>query len=121
MGSFRINADSPNTSNATKTQDNRISRNSGYSVKQKAARKIIDYFSSLNNNKMRECLPTRNRASLGFLDTDIEEPGKYEGDEKLTAKTWNGILKKLGISNFRIKESISLNEFNAFMKKYGVE
>lgn len=121
MSSFRINADSPNTSNATKTQDNRYSRYSGYSVKQEAARKIIDYFSSLNSTPMREGLPIRNRASNGFLDADTDEPGKYNGDKKLTAKTWNGILKKLGISNFRIKESISLNEFNAFMKKYGVE
>lgn len=121
MSSFRINADSPNTSNATKTQDNRYPRYSGYSVKEEAARKIIDYFSSLNRNRMTEGLPVRNQASNGFIDTDTNEPGKYKGDEKLTAKTWNGILKKLGISNFRIKESISLNEFNAFMKKYGVK
>lgn len=97
-------------------------KNEKVSAKKVAADKIAAYFASLQpyNGRMRENIPIEARATEGFAKTDLQEAGVNKGDKKLTAKTWNGIMKNLGISGFRIKSSISNEEFGAFLKKYGI-
>ena len=96
-------------------------KNEKVSAKEVAADKIAAYFASLQPyNGMRGGISVEDRATEGFAKTDLQEAGVNKGDKKLTAKTWNGIMKKLGISGFRIKSSISNEEFEAFLKKYGI-
>ena len=90
-------------------------------AKEVVASKIAAYFASLQPyNGMRGGISVEDRATEGFAKTDLQEAGVNKGDKKLTAKTWNGIMKNLGISGFRIKSSISNEEFEAFLKKYGI-
>lgn len=96
-------------------------RSKKVSAKQVAAEKISNYFSNLVPLKgMTAGLPVSYRSSQGFINVDNKETGVNAGDGKLTAKTWNGIMKKLGISGFRIKNSISSEEYEAFLKKYEI-
>ena len=92
------------------------------SAKQTAARKIVDYFATIAGPQtgMRASYSVGLISDYGFIKTDKNESGANSGDWKLTAKTWNGIMKKLGISGFRIKNSISYEEYGAFLKKYNI-
>lgn len=75
----------------------------------------------INRKGGLESIDFKSKALSGFIRTDRNESGVNSGDGSLTAKTWNGIMKNLGISGCRIKNSISSEEFNAFLEKYGFE